>query len=366
MRALAPALAVTLTLVLAGCSNEEPDAGPPSAPPSSATPAPSETPASPSESAPGSPSETPSQPSGLDWRPVPGPVADSVTVSGRWRLTATEDGRRVLLDGPRPDTFEAPRGYAFTEALLDGRYAVVVAEHEQATRPNVATVVELASGETGEADVPPGVGGSWALGSGLLATTVSRGRDYCLAVADLVAGSAGRAGPCVPPRHGISNLTIGPAGTSAMTFDDSRPSCRTLNRVEGERFVPLAGVGECRGWEAVMTETFAAWTEVPDERRIEEAELFLDAGAGVVELGPVTTGSLTWCGSSAYVVRDPQRSSDPARLLRVDVEAGTTEVVYETRATGRAFLSEPRCGGSDLTITAYSDEGDEQVTARVS
>ena len=28
-----------------------------------------------------------------------------------------------------------------------------------------------------------------------------------------------------------------------------------------------------------------------------------------------------------------------------------------------AFLSEPRCGGSDLTITAYTAEGDEQLTA---
>ncbi len=82
-----------------------------------------------------------------------------------------------------------------------------------------------------------------------------------------------------------------------------------------------------------------------------------------MELGAGTTGSLTWCGDAAYVVRDPQRGRDPARLLRVDVAAGSTELVYETDATGRAFLSEPRCGGTDLTLTAYTSRGDEQVTA---
>ncbi len=64
-------------------------------------------------------------------------------------------------------------------------------------------------------------------------------------------------------------------------------------------------------------------------------------------------------------MRDPQRSSDPARLLRIDPAAGTTEVVYESAGTGRAFLSAPRCGGTDLTLTAFTAAGDEQVTASV-
>ena len=63
-------------------------------------------------------------------------------------------------------------------------------------------------------------------------------------------------------------------------------------------------------------------------------------------------------------VRDPQRTSDPARLLRIATD-GSTEVVYESPGAGRAFLSAPRCGGTDLTVTAFTEEGDEQVTARV-
>ena len=354
-----PATALVLALALTGCTAGEPEqAAPPPSP--SQPPAPEE----PS----GEPTQEPSQepPEGetvpLRWQPVSGPVADQVTVSGPWTLTLVDGGDTVRLEGPEPDDFRAPRGYAFTEALIDGRYAVVVAEHEQAARPNVVSVLDLESGETTEADTPSGVGGSWALGSGLLATTVRQGRDYCVAVADLEAGGS-RTGPCVPPRNGISNLTISPAGTAAMTFDDGRPSCRTLNRVEGGELVPLSGVDECQGWEAVVTETAAVWGVVPNERRIEAAEYYADSGSGPVELGPGTTGSLTWCGDAAYVVRDPQRSSDPARLLRIDPVAAETEVVYETGASGRAFLSEPRCGGSELTLTAFTARGDEQVTA---
>lgn len=356
MRAHLPVLGLVAALVLAGCTEEQP-APPEPTGSSTSSQEPSEEPST-------EPTDDPTSapPTALDWQPVPGSVDDVVTVSGRWTLTVTADGRSATLDGPRPRTVDAPGGFGISDALIDGRYAVVVAEHDQASRPNDVTVVDLRRGREVDAPVRPGVGGAFALGSGLLVSTAARGRDYCVDVVDLLAGSS-RPGPCVPPRHGISNLDVGPAGTSAMTFDDSRPSCRTLNRLEGETFSPLPGVTECRGWEAVVSETFAIWGEVDDERRIEEGTFFVDSGAGPVELGPGTTGSLTWCSDAAYVVRDPQRSRDPARLLRVDVEGGTTEVVYETAATGRAFLSEPRCGGSDLTITAYTDEGDDQVTA---
>ncbi len=350
-------LGLVVVLALTGCTSAGPEPDEPSA-----TPTPSSPSATPSDEPTDEPSE---EPAALDWKPVPGPVEDQVTTSGPWSLALVDGGGTVRLDGPEPETFEAPSGYAFSEALIDGQYAVVVAEHEQASRPNVVSVRDLESGETTEADTPPGVGGAWALGSGILATTVQRGRDYCVASVDLVADRPSD-GPCVPPRHGISTLTISPAGTAAMTFDDGRPSCRTLNRVEGQEFTPLAGVTECAGWEAVVTETAAIWGEVPNERRIESATYFLDAGNGTVDLGPGTTGSLTWCGDAAYVVRDPQRSSDPARLLRVVPDAGGTEVVYETEATGRAFLSAPRCGATDLTITAYTGQGDEQVTASLS
>ncbi len=114
-----------------------------------------------------------------------------------------------------------------------------------------------------------------------------------------------------------------------------------------------------------MTESAATWGVVAQERRIETSEFYVDSGSGPVALGPGTTGSLTWCGDAAYVVRDPQQRSEPARLLRID-PAGSTEVVYESPGSGRAFLSAPLCGGTDLTLTAFSAAGDEQVTAPLS
>lgn len=369
MRRLACAVALTAAL-LAGCS-EDPETTP--------TPDPSESTA-PSESPTGSPTESPTEeptatasprPSEapvelLDWQAVEGSVDDEVTVSGQWRLTRAADGSSAELSGPAGASYEPPAGYRFSDTLLDGQYAVVVAQHEQESRPAVATVVDLASGRvtrlTGRSDPATTTGGSWTLGSGLLTHATTRGRDYCLAVVDLVA-DRGRLGPCVPPRHGFTNVTVTAAGTSAMTFDDARPSCRTLNRVEGQSFRPLRGVTECTGWDSAVTETSAIWSEVPDEQRIEVADFFADTGGDKVELGPGTSGSLTWCGDAAYFVRDPQRDSDPARLVRV--RDGEAAVVYESPGTGNALLSAPRCGGSDLTVTALSGAGDEQVTASV-
>jgi hypothetical protein len=63
-----------------------------------------------------------------------------------------------------------------------------------------------------------------------------------------------------------------------------------------------------------------------------------------------------------FFTRDPVARTDPAELLRWDPDASTLTVVYRTRATGNAFLSPPRCGGTHLTLTAYSSAGDEQVT----
>ena len=361
-----------LTTGLAGCSEDpEPTAGPEptesASEPESATP--TETPRrSPTRE----PEETTRPPGAdlpvslLDWRPVPGPVDDEVTVSGRWRLSRAADGSRAELSGPAGATYTPPAGFTYSDVLMDGRYAVVVAEHEQATEPNVAEVVDLSNGGVtridGRSTPATTVGGAWALGSGFLVHATQDGRDYCLATVDLLAGR-GRPGPCVPPGNGINNVTITPAGTSAMTFDNGRPSCRTLNRLEGESFAPVRGVTECAGWDVAATETAAVWSEIPDERKIEVADFFADTGSGPQQLGPGTSGSLTWCGDAAYFVRDPQTQREPARLVRV--RDGEAEVVYESPGTGNAFLSAPRCGGTDLTVTAFSAAGDEQVTARL-
>jgi hypothetical protein len=366
--------------LLAGCAEDaEPstDPDPTESPSESASESASETPSeSPSET----PGETPTRDSEetsgppasdlpvslLDWRPVPGPVADEVTVSGRWRLTRAANGSRAQLSGPAGATYTPPQGFTYTDVLLDGRYAVVVASHDQASEPDVAEVVDLSNGGVtrvdGRARPATSVGGAWALGSGFLAHATEDGRDYCLATVDLLAGR-GRTGPCVPPRHGFNNVTVSAAGTSAMTFDDARPSCRTLNRVEGSSFEPLRGVTECAGWDVVTTETAAIWSEIPDEKKVEAAEFFVDTGSGPEELGPGTSGTLTWCGDAAYFVRDPQRQSEPARLVRV--RDGEAEVVYESPGTGNAFLGAPRCGGTDLTVSAFTAAGDEQVTTHL-
>ena len=67
--------------------------------------------------------------------------------------------------------------------------------------------------------------------------------------------------------------------------------------------------------------------------------------------------------SLAYFTRDPESSSDPATLLRWAPDDASLTVAYASKATGNAFLSPPRCGGDHLTVTAYSQAGDQQVTA---
>ena len=101
---------------------------------------------------------------------------------------------------------------------------------------------------------------------------------------------------------------------------------------------------------------------VPKDNQVEDAHFFASIGDGYYDLGPGTSGSLLWCGGAAYFVRDPQRDSDPARLMRWSTD-GVLDVVYESPGHGEAFLAEPRCGGDRLTVTALSSAGDEQVTA---
>ena len=360
------ALGAAVVVVLAACSSDpSPPADESPSPSTSASESPSETPTeSPTESPTATTSEPPSD--SLDWKPVPGSVDDTATVSGTWTLTLAKDGGTATIAGPKPRTLTAQDGFRYTDALIDGQYAVVVAEDHLAEQPNVATVVTLRTGRTwtidGSSAVPTTVGGPWVLGSGQLVHAATDGRNYCLAVVDLMTRRQS-VGACVPPRHGITNVSLTPSGFAAMTFDAGHPSCRTVNRVEGTSFEALHGPTACKAWDVVVTETGQVWSEVPDEKRVEDAVFYADFGNGVQDLGPGTSGTLTWCGSSAYFVRDPQTRTDPAELVRVGPDG--TEVVYRSPGHGNAFLSDPRCGGSDLTITALTSAGDEQVSARV-
>jgi hypothetical protein len=376
-RAARLAAVVVLALGLGACGDDEPDTKP-----SSGSPSTGSSPSKASESPTASPTDKPpARPSGgtaddpavaeaapdvLDWSPVPGSVDDTVTVSGRWSLGYPQQGDRAVLDGPDPVTVTAPKRFRIADTLIDGEYAVVVAQDELETKPSVATVIDLATGKKatldGSSDVPTTNGGTWALGGGTVAhATIGKGRSYCLATVDL-ASQDSTLGWCAPPRNGFNDARITPAGTSLLTFDDKSPSCRTVAQVDGDRVTPFPDVPDCKGWDGALLDDGAVWSVVAKENRVEEADFFARVGDGYFDLGPGTSGSLTPCGGSAYFVRDPQRSADPARLMRWSPD-GELTVAYETAARGQATLSEPRCGGETVTVTALTAKGDEQVSA---
>ena len=182
-----------------------------------------------------------------------------------------------------------------TEALIDGEYAVVVTEDEQAQQPNTATVIDLATGEKsvldGSSDVPTTTGGTWALGDGTLAhATLGPGRRYCLATVDLASMSS-TTGWCAPPRNGFSGARVTPEGIALLAFDDQRPSCRTVGEVDDDELEPLEGVPDCTGWDATARSTTArCGPSCPKERRIEEAHFYARSEDGLVRPRPGHVG----------------------------------------------------------------------------
>jgi len=303
----------------------------------------------------------------LDWQQVPGPIDDTVTRSGDWSLTVNKAGTQARVDGPGSGTGigTGPRQH-ISDGLIDGRYAVVVLQDRQETRPSSAQVVDLRSGDTfgidGGSDVPTTNGGSWALGQGrLLHATIHQG-SYCIASVDLATRKSSL-GWCAPARHGFNSAEITPAGESLLTFDDSRPACRTVVELSDTEVTPFAGVPDCKGWDGLVTDDGAVWSVIPREREIEAARTYARSGDDYYDLGPAASGTLTWCGDAAYFSRDPQRDGEPARLMRWNARDGL-EVVYES-AGGNAFLAPPRCGGDTITVTALAQSGDEQVSANV-
>lgn len=302
----------------------------------------------------------------LDWSRVPGPVDDTVTRSGRWTLTVDEAGTKAEIAGPHGSSDPAGSGQRISDALIDGHWAVVVHQDKAEQRPARAVVTELAIGDRftldGSSDLPTVGGGTWALGDGhLLHATVHAGR-YCVATVDL-ATKASVLGWCVPPRHGFNAARITPHGDSVLSFDAGRPSCRTVGHVDGIELRPFPGVPDCKAWEGLLTGDGAVWSVIPKENNVETAHFYARSGDGYYDLGPGTSGSLTWCGDAAWFVRDPQRDGDPAALMRWRSSDGL-QAVYESPG-GQAFLAAPRCGGDTMTVTALAEGGDEQVSAPV-
>ncbi|MFN8192953.1 MAG: hypothetical protein U0R80_01555 [Nocardioidaceae bacterium] len=367
--------ALLLALVLAGCSSGDGDAEPT---PSSGS----------SRSADGSGSAThttggstggdsgPPTPveAGtdlLDWTKAPGKVTDTTTVAGDWTLTVTEEADKATLDGPDGAmSIPAGRNGLITDALIDGAWAVVVVSDTFEEHPATATVVDLDSGDTftldSDSDVPTTNGGTWALGDGrALHATIGPDRAYCLASVDLAAQTSEIAW-CAPERNGFSNARISVGGDSMMTFDDSRPSCRRVVSVADGDVTEFPGVTECKGWDGVLLGASRVWSIVPKGSQVEAARLYASIGDRFFDLGPGKSGTLVACGDAAYFTRDPQTDRGPAELLRW-TDDGTLSVVYQSPKAGGAFIAGPaRCGGDELTLTALTSSGDEQVTAATS
>ncbi|MGC4110173.1 MAG: hypothetical protein QM747_07060 [Nocardioides sp.] len=303
----------------------------------------------------------------LDWQPVPGSTKNLVTVGDRATLTILRGGTSARLTGPHPLTIPAGAHSRITDAYLSGDHALVVSEDRFAQTADRASVVALKTGHVSVLDnhsqPPTVVGGTWALGPTTLVHATSGPRHrYCLATADL-GDLSGTTDWCAAPRHGFRGATVTDDGTTVMTFDDHHPSCRVLNQVDGATLHPLPGVTDCKGWDSALLGGTAIWSVVPNEHRIDAAHFYAHTATGWYDLGPGTSGSLVTCGGSAFFTRDPQSRTEPASLLRWDPVHDQLTLAYTSKSTGNAFLSPPRCGGSHLTVTDYSQGGDEQVTA---
>ncbi|MET1058688.1 MAG: hypothetical protein ABWX84_03780 [Nocardioides sp.] len=368
----AVALALTLALVSACSDDDEPSASgsETSAPTSdaSSTDATSEAPTSEGQPEPTDGASAEPTTKLLDWHSMGKPARDTVVRSPEWTLTVPDSGAEARLVGrDREETIPAGKGRRITDAFLDGEHAVIVAQDQQEQRPQTITTIELATYTRDQVRSPrPGPGGPVAYGEGTLTYAVYRpgGRDYCLATYD-VADGRGEKGYCAPPREGFSNASVSPAGVGLMIFDDTRPiSCRTLVSVEGSTTTTVQGTPECTGWETLRTADGAVWSVLPNEKRVERGLFYATHDDAVTALGPGTNGTLTWCGDSAYFVRDSQKDKDKARLLRWTPD-DELEVVYETQGLGDAFLAPPACADGVLTVTSYAEAGDERVWARV-
>ncbi len=352
LAAVATALAVGL---LAGCTGDGDSPGPVDT--SAASPDPTQA------------RETSNEPTDalLGWAPVDAATTDTVTQGTDFVITVDRAQELVAVTGSVAVSLSAPTGFQFNDVISDGSWAVAVAQDRQEVKPSRATVLNLTTGERaildGRSELPTVNGGSWAIGDGVVThATYDRAGRYCLASVDLTSMES-TLGYCAPKRGGFSNVLITPSATSLLTFS-GQPQCRTVARLDATTATGFEDVADCKGWDGAVTPSGAVWSMVANENRIEQGEFHASANGDVQDLGTGTTGSLTWCGDSAYFVRDAQKDADKARLLRWTPDA-RLQVVYESPGKGSAFLSEPRCAGNVLTLSAFGEGGDEQVWAEV-
>lgn len=318
----------------------------------------------------GGPDATPTasdSPAALEWQETGEPPEQAVVVGREWRAVVSADGSEVVLSGgDEPTRVPAGRGYRVGQVLMSDSHAVVVAQDERERRPAKGLVVDLATTEPGPARSPvpgplPAAGGSWALHADELRYPTFRGRRYCLAAVHLPSGEA-QVDWCAEPRNGWSRVTQSRWGTAVMTFDDARPvSCRTLAVLTDGTPVPVTGVPECTGWEAVATEDGAVWSAITDESNVTQGQVAATVGDEVVDLGVGSTGTLTPCGDSVFFAR-PAGEDEPAQLVRV-LPDGSASTVWESSDSGPGFLAAPACADDVLTLTYLGEGGDQQLWA---
>lgn len=368
MRIRYVASSLLLVVVAAGCSPSGDEPPPVSGSGSTNT----DSTASPSGGTAAKPATVTPKTALLDWRPAGADIESAVTRAGKWTLSVTANGATASLDGPTPHTIKAGPGRRITGVQLNDAWALVVAQDEQEVRPAAATLVELATGKEsvldGRSDPPTTTGGDWSLGdagaAAVLRPTMDGKGAYCLVSTDPATAKSSLP-YCAEPGTGFRDVRASPYGVTIVAFDNAQPvSCRTPTRVDGDQPQPLPEVPACKGAESVVTEKGAVWAVVEKEQRFEAAHYLASSDGAFFDLGAGTTGSLIWCGDSAWFVRDAQKDKDKARLMRW-TPRGTLEVAYESPGTGAAFLEAPRCGGDSITITALGEGGDEQVTARL-
>lgn len=368
--------ALALAAAVSGCTNADDQPGnaatPGQAPTAAASsPGASDTPTTATASASGTPSAgstTTATPMTalLDWKPLPGDPANTVTTNGAQTLTIGQRGDWWSLGAQRTP---APKGERIMKAGLNGSFAVVVYGKESGSTPQTAVITTLDTGKTSTIDassqVPPSSGGSWSLfGSTLWYATGgdSKGQPYCLASADLISGRQ-TVGWCADGHHGFTNImTADGEPTSMMTFDDARPaSCRTLVTVSdsGKEITPVPGVPACIGSQAVALASGTVWSIVPNEHRYQQIHVYASTPDGVIDLGLGVNSTLVACGDSVFWATDATGST-PAALMRWNGSALTT--AYEAKG----LLGQPLCAAGHLSVVESGNAGDRQLTASVS
>ncbi|WGX95859.1 hypothetical protein [Nocardioides sp. L-11A] len=269
-----------------------------------------------------------------------------VTTSGE--STANVRDRRSLRS---LFTYEAPDGFEIRDVFLEPPHLMVVNSDptdEQGDRP---VVIDLEShAERDLSAVTPRIwSGGWSLRAGRVTYGARDSRDrYCLAETTLDS-TEGAMVECVPPRHGFHQAGQSPYGIGYARFDDRRPaSCgtaRTQRKAEAVTDVP--GPTACKVWDVLpLKGDGAVWGEVPKPRQIEVSEIKYRLPGGAVEsLGYGTTGSLTWCGDSAWFLRQME-----GRLMRWDPERGLEEALRLPDTDRVAVLSAPVCSGDFIAV----------------